>query len=84
MVLGIVGLWYCGIVVLGNVVLGIAVLGIAVLGIVALVIVQTESIPSSRDNFHSHVQVGSNVKSHDNSLAKVMSKKTQADLMHLF
>ena len=75
MVLGIVVLWhwsscrlnpfhcgigYCGIVVLGNVVLGIAVLGIAVLGIVALVIVQTESIPSSRDNFHSHIKVGSN------------------------
>ena len=58
--------------------------GIVVLGIVVLVIVQTESIPSSRDSFHSHVQVGSNVKSHDNSLAKVMSKKTQADLMHLF
>ena len=75
------GIGYCGIVVAQY--CGIGYWGIAVLGIVALVIVQTESIPSSRDSFHSHVQVGSNVKSHDNSLAKVMSKKTQADLMHL-
>ena len=52
------GIGYCGIVVAQY--CGIGYWGIAVLGIVALVIVQTESIPSSRDNFHSHVQVGSN------------------------
>ena len=85
-VLGIVVLWYCGIVVLWYCSIGYWVLWYC--GIVVLQYWVLWHWSSCRLNpFHLpgtiFTRTVQTVKSHDNSLAKVMSKKTQADLMHL-